>query len=60
MIEIDERGWYNEWDIPLDVFNQAIDDIVEIYNWYSERLDQDYTEQLRMLKELKEFRNKDE
>ncbi|MNB98638.1 hypothetical protein D3C75_458940 [compost metagenome] len=57
MDERDERGWYSEWDIPLDVYNNAIDEVVELLNWYQERTANDYTKQLKLLDELKKFRN---
>lgn len=32
----EKRGWKNEHDIPLDVYNQAMDDIVALLTWQQE------------------------
>ncbi|MNV50278.1 hypothetical protein D3C71_1422800 [compost metagenome] len=57
MIERDGRGWYSEWDIPLEIFNQGIDDAIELLTWYEERTMNNYKKQLKLLVELKNFRN---
>jgi nuclear transport factor 2 (NTF2) superfamily protein len=53
----DNRNWYNEWDIPLEIFNQAIDDIVELLLHYSKTNRNSYQKELVILKRLKAFRN---
>lgn len=55
--EKDERGWYNEFDIPLEIFNQAIDDIVELLKYYEKTTHNNYEKQLDFLQELRDFRN---
>lgn len=62
------RGWRNEWDVPLDVFNESIDKMIEILRWFQrfkiehmdvEQLDK-YNKEVEFLVELKAFRNQGE
>lgn len=63
----EQRGWRNEWDVPLEVFNTSIDKIIEILRCYQnqtmvqveENYRKDYEKRIEFLLELKAFRNKE-
>ncbi|PLS19117.1 hypothetical protein CVD28_01535 [Bacillus sp. M6-12] len=64
----EDRGWRNEWDVPLEVFNESIDKMIEILRWFqhskfvhmSEEQFKDYDTKVEFLLELKAFRNSEE
>ena len=59
----EKRTWENEWDIPLDVFNTAIDESVATLISYDERRqkkDAFHSDKIELLNKLKAFRNKKE
>lgn len=64
----EKRGWKNEYDIPLDVYNQAIDDIINLLTWYQEnsvvkktkKHQKDYNEKVGILLSIKQYRNEQE
>lgn len=61
----EDRGWRNEWDVPLDIFNESIDKMIEILRWYqnskfvnnSKENLKKYDGKIAFLIELKAFRN---
>lgn len=64
----EDRGWRNEWDVPLDIFNESIDKMIEILKWHqhsqivhidAEQFKQ-YDKEVEFLIELKAFRNQGE
>lgn len=56
----EKRDWRNEWEIPLDIFNESIDGVIGILRWYQERgIGNKYEEQISFLQLVKEFRNKE-
>lgn len=60
-----DRGWKNEWDIPLSVFNNAMDETINILTSYQKgpfaQTNHYYltkiNKQIKLLVSLKEFRN---
>ena len=57
----EDRGWLSEWDIPLDVFERAINTIIELIEGYKERTksrnpESRYDEPIQLLQELLIFR----
>jgi hypothetical protein len=55
----EDRGWKTEWDIPLDVFERAIETIVEILENYKKKTRNPasrYDEPIQLLRELLVFR----
>jgi hypothetical protein len=63
----EDRGWRNEWDVPLEVFNDSIDKMIEILKWFqhskvvhmSDEQFKAYDTKIEFLLELKEFRNQE-
>lgn len=55
----DERGWYNEWDIPLSVYNKAIDDALEWLTELDRNTPYQRKKEIALLHELKKHRNGD-
>lgn len=64
----EKRGWKNEYDVPLDVYNKAIDDIIALLTWYQEnritkktgKSEREYKENVKMLTLIKQYRNEQE
>ena len=64
----EKRDWKNEYDIPLDVYNQAIDDIISLLTWFHESSvmkktkehKKDYNEKVDILLLIKQYRNEQE
>lgn len=64
----EKRGWKNEYDVPLDVYNKAIDDIIALLTWYQEnritkktgKSEREYKENVKMLTHIKQYRNEQE
>lgn len=62
------RGWKSEYDIPLEVFNMAIEDIITLLKWYQENSvlrkakenQREYDENVKMLLLIKQYRNEQE
>lgn len=57
----DDRDWLSEWDVPLDVFERAINTIIELIEVYKERTksrnpESRYDEPIQLLQELLAFR----
>lgn len=61
----EDRGWENEWDVPLDVFNESIDKMIEILKLFqskkvvevSEKHLKEYNSKIKLLLDIKSFRN---
>lgn len=54
-----EREWRTELDVPLEIFERAINTIVEQQEWYKERINNPgarYDESIQLLRELLAFR----
>lgn len=57
----EKRDWTSEWDVPQDVFNEAMDQIIALIQWYQARTPKDrYAEQIQFILLLKTFRNNGE
>lgn len=57
-----ERTWQNEWEIPLETFNEAIEGTIDVMRWYQVRgrpeFNDKYEKKIAFLEELKDFRNR--
>lgn len=56
---IKERGWRNEWDVPMENFERAIHTIIELMEAYKSRTNNPasrYDEPIQLLLELLDFR----
>lgn len=64
----EKRDWENEYDIPLVVYNQAIQDAIEQLTWYHEspivrktqKREQEYQRNVEMLSLMQRHRNEQE
>lgn len=53
----DERGWYKEWDIPLSVYNKAIDDAIELFEEIEKETKVSQKREIALLREMRDHRN---
>lgn len=57
----EQRGWESEWDVPIDLFNEAWKEIramiEEIHYFQLPKFKSNYEKQLKLLDEIHVFRN---
>ena len=57
-----DRGWRNELDIPLNVFNNSIDEMISILEWFKlnskTEKHKSYNKEIKLLMDLRDYRNK--
>lgn len=57
-----DRGWRSELDIPLNVFNNSIDEMISILEWFklNSKIEKHkaYNKEIKLLIDLRGYRNK--